>query len=89
MPKEGIINAILLLRSATAFLADASAESVRFPTRDGARSNSARHGLWMKSWSGDNISKSKLCSIAFPGEYVLGPVLDKILERVADKKRVP
>ncbi|XP_044127503.1 lamina-associated polypeptide 2-like [Bufo gargarizans] len=85
--REQILESLPLLKSATAFLADASAESVRFSARDAALSNAARRALWMKCWSGDKTSKLKLCSIPFSGEYVFGPVLDKILEKAADKKK--
>ncbi|XP_040284622.1 uncharacterized protein LOC120998145 [Bufo bufo] len=86
-PREEILSSIPLLKSATAFLADASAESVRFAAKDAALTNSARRALWMKAWGGDRASKAKLCSIVFSGEYVFGPVLDSILEKAADKKK--
>ncbi|XP_044131338.1 lamina-associated polypeptide 2, isoforms alpha/zeta-like [Bufo gargarizans] len=86
-PREEIRESLPLLRSATAFLADASAESIRFSAKDAAFSNAARRALWMKAWSGDKASKAKLCSIPFSGEFVFGPTLDKILEGAADKKK--
>ncbi|XP_044138697.1 lamina-associated polypeptide 2-like [Bufo gargarizans] len=85
--REEILQSIPLLKSATGFLADASAESIRFCAREAGLSNAARRTLWMKSWSGDRISKLKLISIPFSGEYVFGPVLDEILEKAADKKK--
>ncbi|CAN2391539.1 hypothetical protein PRIEUP_LOCUS1579 [Pristimantis euphronides] len=72
---------------ATGFMADASGESVRFAAKNGALSNAARRAIWLKTWSGDTLSKNKLCSIPFSGAYVFGPVLDDILEKAADKKR--
>ncbi|XP_044159938.1 uncharacterized protein LOC122945122 isoform X1 [Bufo gargarizans] len=85
--REEILQSIPLLKSATGFLADASAESIRFCAKEAGLFNAARRALWMKSWSGDRISKQKLVSIPFSGEYVFGPVLDKILEKAADRKK--
>ncbi|CAN2388502.1 hypothetical protein PRIEUP_LOCUS16448 [Pristimantis euphronides] len=87
VPREEIINALPLLKMATGFMADASDESVRFAAKNGALSNSARRALWLRTWSGDTLSKNKLCSIPFSGAYVFGPVLDEILEKAVDKKR--
>ncbi|XP_072006291.1 uncharacterized protein [Engystomops pustulosus] len=86
-PRASLLDSIPLLRSATAFLADASAEGVRFAAKEGALTNAARRALWLKQWGGDIRSKSKLCSIPFTGDFVFGPELDNILEKASDKKK--
>ncbi|XP_071997340.1 uncharacterized protein [Engystomops pustulosus] len=86
-PRELLLNTFPTLKAATAFIADASAEGVRISAKEGALSNSVRRSLWLRQWSGDFRSKSKLCGIPFKGEYVFGPELDTILERAADKKK--
>lgn len=83
-PREVILDYLPLLKMATAFMGDASAESIRFASRSGTLSNTARRALWLKTWT---ASKKKLCEIPFSSSYVFGPVLDTILERVADKKK--
>ncbi|XP_077148995.1 lamina-associated polypeptide 2, isoforms alpha/zeta-like [Ranitomeya variabilis] len=86
-PRESLVNAIPLLKLATGFLADATAESVRFTARGQSLSNAARRAIWLKSWSGDVHSKNKLCSIPFSGGRVFGPILDDILEKASDEKK--
>ncbi|KAG8535942.1 hypothetical protein GDO81_027426 [Engystomops pustulosus] len=73
-----------LLKSATAFLADPSAEALRF---EAALTNSVRRSLWVKQWGGDVKSKTMLCGIPFQGEFVFGSELDSILEKAADRKK--
>ncbi|XP_066431206.1 uncharacterized protein [Eleutherodactylus coqui] len=86
-PREELASCLPLLKMATAFLADASAETVRYGAKTGVLSNSARRALWLKTWAADITSKNKLCAIPFQGEYMFGPVLDKILEKVGDKSK--
>ncbi|XP_071980402.1 uncharacterized protein [Engystomops pustulosus] len=86
-PREEILDSLPLLKSATAFLADASAESIRFASRDAALSNATRRALWLKQCSGDICSKAKLCSLPFSGEFLFGSELDEILDKAADKKK--
>ncbi|XP_071989492.1 uncharacterized protein [Engystomops pustulosus] len=85
-PRASLLESIPLLKSATAFLADAAAEGVRFAAKEGALTNATRRALWLKQWGGDIRSKSKLCSIPFSGDFVFGTELDAILERASDKK---
>ncbi|XP_069802153.1 uncharacterized protein [Dendropsophus ebraccatus] len=86
-PRQQIVDSLPLLKDATAFLADATAESIRFAAKDGALTNAARRALWLKNWTGDNTAKSNLCGIPFEGQYVFGTHLDKIIEKSADKKK--
>ncbi|CAJ0936871.1 unnamed protein product [Ranitomeya imitator] len=86
-PREEILKSFSVLKMATDFMADASAESVRFAARNNALSNAARRALWLRSWTGDTQSKNKLCSIPFSGSHVFGPVLDELLEKASDKKK--
>ncbi|XP_066434937.1 synaptonemal complex protein 2-like [Eleutherodactylus coqui] len=85
-PREELVKCLPLIKKATAFLADTSGESVRFAARNAALGNAARRALWLRSWAGDQTSKSRLCTIPLTGEYLFGPTLDKILEKAADKK---
>ncbi|KAG8566014.1 hypothetical protein GDO81_013062 [Engystomops pustulosus] len=85
--REMLLDTIPMLKSATAFIADASAEGVRFSAKESALSNSVRRAIWLRQWSGDCRSKAKLCSLPFQGEYVFGAELDAILERAADRKK--
>ncbi|XP_071967883.1 uncharacterized protein [Engystomops pustulosus] len=86
-PREILLETIPVLKSAAAFVADASAEGVRFSAKEGALSNSARRTLWLRQWTGDFRSKSKLCGLPFQGEYLFGQELDTILEKAADRKK--
>ncbi|XP_077147122.1 uncharacterized protein LOC143808400 [Ranitomeya variabilis] len=85
--REVILKSLPLLKLATGFMADASAESVRFAARSESLSNAARRAIWLKTWSGDLQSKNKLCGIPFSGNKVFGPILDDILEKASDKKK--
>ncbi|KAM4028656.1 lamina-associated polypeptide 2, isoforms alpha/zeta-like [Anomaloglossus baeobatrachus] len=85
-PRETVQDSISLLKLATGFMADASAESIRFSARNEALTNSARRAIWLKTWSGDCTSKNKLCAIPFSGVRVFSPALDDILEKASDKK---
>ncbi|KAM9319596.1 bromodomain and WD repeat-containing protein 1 [Gastrophryne carolinensis] len=40
-----------------------------------------KKAIWLKTWSGDNSSKNRLCSIPFHGERLFGTDLDNILSR--------
>ncbi|XP_071973234.1 lamina-associated polypeptide 2, isoforms alpha/zeta-like [Engystomops pustulosus] len=85
--RDSIIESLPLLKSATAFLADASAEALRFSAKEAALTNSVRRSLWLKQWGGDTKSKSMLCGIPFQGEFLFGSELDSILENAADRKK--
>ncbi|XP_073532658.1 uncharacterized protein [Phyllobates terribilis] len=84
--REKILSDLPLVQGAAAFLADASADSVRLAARSANLSNAARRALWLKSWPGDVQSKSKLCSIPCEGDFLFGKGLDDILDKAADKK---
>ncbi|XP_071978309.1 uncharacterized protein [Engystomops pustulosus] len=86
-PREMLLSTFSTLRAATAFIADASAEGVRISAKEGALSNSVRRSLWLRQWTGDFRSKSKLCGIPFEGEYLFGSELDTLLEKAADRKK--
>ncbi|KAM4043786.1 LOW QUALITY PROTEIN: lamina-associated polypeptide 2, isoforms alpha/zeta-like [Anomaloglossus baeobatrachus] len=85
-PRDTVLESIALLKLATGFMADASAESIRFSARNEELTNSAHLAIWLKTWSGDSASKNKLCSIPFSGIRVFGPAFDDILEKASDKK---
>ncbi|XP_069827931.1 uncharacterized protein [Dendropsophus ebraccatus] len=85
--REELLSSVPMLKLATAYLVDISAESVRFAAKAAALTNSSRRALWLKSWQGDNLSKTKLCAIPFEGTQVFGSVLDTILQQAADKKK--
>lgn len=51
----------------------------KLPFRAAALSNSARRGLWLKSWKAD-ISKEKLCAIPCSGGF-FGFFLNDLLEK--------
>ena len=86
-PKQEILDSFSTLSTAIAFIADASAESVKMTARSAALSNSARRALWLKTWPGDTASKNKLCGLPFQGDLLFGPGLDSVLDRTADKKK--
>ncbi|XP_077139648.1 lamina-associated polypeptide 2, isoforms alpha/zeta-like [Ranitomeya variabilis] len=85
--REKLRAAIPLIRGAAAFLADASADSLRLAARSAGLVNNARRALWMKSWKGDAQSKSKICAIPCEGEYLFGKTLDDILKKAKDRKK--
>lgn len=86
-PREELIKTIPTLTRAAAFLADASAETVRISSRTTALLNSARRALWLKSWGGDAPSKNRLCGIPFTGDLLFGPELETVLYRTAAKNK--
>ena len=85
--KETILASFPTILQGVAYIADASAESVRMSARSAALANSARRALWLKTWTGDSASKSKLCGIPFTGDLLFGPGLEAVLDRTADKKK--
>lgn len=86
-PKETILASFPMLLKGVAYIADASAESVRMSARSSALTNSARRALWLKTWQGDSASKVKLCGIPLTGDLLFGPGLETVLDRTADKKK--
>ncbi|XP_044141513.1 lamina-associated polypeptide 2-like isoform X2 [Bufo gargarizans] len=86
-PKEEILASLPLFKMAASFVADASAESIRFAAKTDSLTNTARRALWLKPWSGDIASKNKLCALPLKGSHLFGPVLDEILEKTADRKK--
>ncbi|XP_077125366.1 uncharacterized protein LOC143782126 [Ranitomeya variabilis] len=80
--REKLRAAIPLIRGAAAFLADASADSLRLAARSAGLVNNARRALWMKSWKGDAQSKSKICAIPCEGEPLKGGRLAKGGKRI-------
>ena len=86
-PKQDILDSFSTIAAAVAYMADASAEAIKFSARSAALANSARRALWLKTWPGDAASKSKLCGIPFSGDLLFDPELESILDRTADKKK--
>ncbi|PIN88341.1 hypothetical protein AB205_0081150 [Aquarana catesbeiana] len=86
-PRKDLLETLPVLMRAVGYIADASAESVRMSARSSALINSTRRALWVKTWTGDTASKTKLCGLPFEGDLVFGPGLEAILERMADKKK--
>lgn len=85
-PREEIIQPLLFLDKVVAYVADASAGSLRLSARATGAINAARRALWLKTWSGDSASKLKLCGLPFKGGFLFDPELDLVLDRSADKK---
>lgn len=86
-PRKDLLDTLPVLSKAVGYIADASAESIRMSARSTALINSARRALWVKTWTGDTASKTKLCGLPFEGDLVFGPGLEAILDRTADKKK--
>lgn len=82
------MNSFLILFKTVGYIADASAESARMAARSSALANSARRALWLKAWSGDAASKSRLCSLPIHGDLLFGHKFDLVLEYTADKKKL-
>lgn len=57
---EEVLDSLDVIGSAVAYLADAAVETVRTTAKSGALLNSARRALWVKTWGGDNSSKTRL-----------------------------
>ncbi|XP_069820995.1 lamina-associated polypeptide 2-like [Dendropsophus ebraccatus] len=85
--EETILSSLAQLKKSTSFLADASADALRFSARSAASSNSARRAIWLKNWSGDAVAKAKICSFPCEGEFLFGSELDKLLEKAGDRKK--
>lgn len=83
--REAILASLPMLKKATAFMIDASTDTIKSSAKAAALSNSARRALWLKSWKGDIGSKTKLCSIPCEGNFLFGPVLDELLEKASNK----
>lgn len=82
-PKQEIWDFFTTLSSAVASMADASVEAIRMSARSAALTNLI---VWLKTWPGD-VRKSKLFGISFSDDLLLGPDLDTILDRTADRKK--
>ncbi|CAJ0960520.1 unnamed protein product [Ranitomeya imitator] len=85
--RDSILKALPTIQNAAAFLSDASVDSVRMAARAAGLSNAARRALWLKCWSGDIQSRTKLCAIPCEGQYLFGPMLDELLEKASDDKK--
>ncbi|XP_077125349.1 uncharacterized protein LOC143782116 [Ranitomeya variabilis] len=85
--RQKLRDAIPLIRGAAAFMADASADSLRLAARSAGLINNARRALWMKSWKGDTQSKAKICAIPCEGEFLFGKALDEILKKAKERKK--
>ncbi|XP_069596970.1 lamina-associated polypeptide 2, isoforms alpha/zeta-like [Ranitomeya imitator] len=85
--RDTILKALPTIQNAAAFLSDASVDSVRMAARAAGLSNAARRALWLKCWSGDIQSRTKLCAIPCEGQYLFGPTLDELLEKAGDDKK--
>ncbi|XP_069828802.1 lamina-associated polypeptide 2, isoforms alpha/zeta-like [Dendropsophus ebraccatus] len=84
---ESLLASLPRLKKSASFLADASADTLRFSARSAALSNSARRAIWLKNWSGDAAAKTKLCNIPCEGNTLFGSVLEDLLEKAGDKKK--
>ncbi|CAJ0958113.1 unnamed protein product [Ranitomeya imitator] len=85
--RDTILKALPTIQNAAAFLSDASVDLVRMAARAAGLSNAARRALWLKCWSGDIQSRTKLCAIPCEGQYLFGPTLDELLEKAGDDKK--
>ncbi|XP_069615753.1 lamina-associated polypeptide 2-like [Ranitomeya imitator] len=85
--RQKLRDALPLIRGAAAFMADASADSLRLAARSAGLVNNARRALWMKSWKGDTHSKAKICGIPCEGEFLFGKALDDILKKAKERKK--
>lgn len=88
-PRDQILASLPTLKKAADFLADASADTVRLSAKTAALSNATRRSVWLRSWSGDASSKTRLCGVPCEGERLFGKELDDILEKASDKKGFP
>ncbi|XP_077151067.1 lamina-associated polypeptide 2, isoforms alpha/zeta-like [Ranitomeya variabilis] len=87
LSRDRLISSIPLIRGATAFLADSSADSIRLAAKSAGLTNAARRALWLKGWKGDPQTKSKLCGLPCQGEYLFGTKLDEILTKAGERKK--
>ncbi|XP_069842971.1 lamina-associated polypeptide 2, isoforms alpha/zeta-like [Dendropsophus ebraccatus] len=85
--RENLLASLPRLKKSASFLADASADALRFSARSAALSNSARRAIWLKNWAGDAVAKTKLCNIPCEGNTLFGSVLEDLLEKAGDKKK--
>ncbi|XP_077148150.1 uncharacterized protein LOC143808879 [Ranitomeya variabilis] len=75
LSRDRLISSLPLIRGATAFLADSSADSIRLAAKSAGLTNAARRALWLKGWKGDPQTKSKLCGLPCQGELSESPCL--------------
>ncbi|CAJ0934810.1 unnamed protein product [Ranitomeya imitator] len=87
LSRERLLSSIPLIRGTTAYLADASVDSLRLVARSAGLLNSACRALWLMGWKGDAQSKSKLCANPFQGEFLFGSMLDHILTKAGERKK--
>lgn len=64
-PRKDLFDTLLVLLKAVGYIADASTESIKMSSRSAALINSTRRALWVKTWTGDTASKTKLCGLPF------------------------
>lgn len=72
---------------AVKYMADPSAELVKMSATFSALENSARRGIWLKTWTEDTASKIKWRGLPFSGDLLFGPDLETVLDRTADKMK--
>ncbi|PIO30776.1 hypothetical protein AB205_0160780, partial [Aquarana catesbeiana] len=85
--KETILSSFPMLLKGVAYIADASAESVRMSAGSSALANSVNRALWLKNWQGDNALKIKLAEPLSWEDLLFGLDLEAVLDRTADKKK--
>ncbi|XP_069616125.1 uncharacterized protein [Ranitomeya imitator] len=89
LSRNKLMSSIPLIRGATAFLADSSADSIRLTAKSAGLTNAARRALWLKGWKGDPQTKSKLCGLPCQGEYLFGTQMRLLPKRVRGRKGSP
>lgn len=68
--REEILKSFAVLFKAVGFIADVSAELVKFSAKSAALSVAAR-SLWMKTWPGDTFYKMRLQRVFYWGSTML------------------
>lgn len=67
VPPQDLQEELQRLNSALAFISDPAMDTVRLAAKTSIDTIVARRALWLRHWSGDRASKTKLLNLRFTG----------------------
>ncbi|XP_041441257.1 lamina-associated polypeptide 2-like [Xenopus laevis] len=86
LPPEELQEELQRLSSALAFLSDAAMDTVKLAAKTSVDTTVARRALWLRQWTGDTASKTRLINLKYTGDTLFGPDLKQIITEVTGGK---
>ncbi|XP_053555725.1 uncharacterized protein LOC128646940 [Bombina bombina] len=83
---DDITDRLRVLKLANSFISEAVVHLTKLTAKNSGFAIQARRALWLKSWSADVTSKSKLLNIPFKGQSLFGPGLKEIIADITGGK---